>query len=108
VATKDLVDTRKTKITEYDKHQAKQAKYLSVQRVKQDKQLPGERERIVYGLSKRSDEEIIGLIKRGILYTRYRVSKHLVNYFLLALCLIRKLSDVDDARKNTIPSTSQV
>ena len=39
---------------------------LSVQRVKQDKQLPGERERIVYGFSKGSDEEITGLIKRGI------------------------------------------
>ena len=105
-ATKDLVDNKKVKIAEYNKHQAEQAKYLSVQRVKQDEQLPGERERIVYGLSKRSDEEIIGLIKRGI----HTVSgiEALGKLFPVSVMPHKKTIQCGRCKKDTIPSTSQV
>ena len=38
-------------------------KYLEEQRTIQNRDMPGERERIEYGLSKRSDRDIVNLIK---------------------------------------------
>lgn len=40
-------------------------KYLIEQRQLQDREMPGERERIHYGLSKRSDEDIAKLVKKA-------------------------------------------
>jgi hypothetical protein len=64
-ATKNIVEIKEAKIQEQKVHQAERANYLRVQRVKQDERLPGERERIQYGLSKRSDAEIAKIVKKG-------------------------------------------
>ena len=64
-ATKCIREEKKAKIQELKALQAERSKHLRDQRVQQDKRFPGERERIMHGLSKRNVVEIAKLVKEG-------------------------------------------
>lgn len=63
---KVLKELKAAKIAEHEKKRADRIEYLKRQRSEQDERLPGERERIEYGLGKRSDSEIVTMVKAGL------------------------------------------
>ena len=62
-AAKTIGANKATMVAEYKEKAKRQAEYLNDQRAEQEKQHPGERARIEYGLSKRSDAEIVKMVK---------------------------------------------
>mmetsp|Transcript_36823 Transcript_36823/g.66210 ORF Transcript_36823/g.66210 Transcript_36823/m.66210 type:complete len:303 (-) Transcript_36823:195-1103(-) len=62
-AKKVIGEKKEVMVQKQKELQAERVKYRIAQSVEQDERLPGERERILYGLSKRSDAEIAKLVK---------------------------------------------
>ena len=62
-ATQDKSNAERKRAVKAAKEAEQHQKYIEEQRTIQNRDMPGERERIEYGLSKRSDRDIVNLIK---------------------------------------------
>lgn len=97
-AARSLVERAAAREAEHKKRLAKREKFLTDQRKAQDRKLPGVRERIMHGMSKKTDAEIIALVKESL---NTVIGLAALSEIFFKLCQQKRQSNVVDARKNT-------